>query len=66
MTTAERLAVLETKQIEDRVKLVSIEKKLDQLLDLRAKGAGAFWLASALLGTGIVGFLGSVFGWFKH
>ena len=34
-----------------------IDKKLDDLLALRNKGAGVFWLISSLIGTGIVGAL---------
>lgn len=45
--------------------LANVNKKLDDLLTLKHKGVGAFWLASSLLGTGIVGFLVSVFGFFK-
>lgn len=52
---AERLARVEEQVNELRTKVDSMEEKLDQLLELRAKGAGAFWLAAALLGTGIVG-----------
>lgn len=43
----------------------SMDKKLDDLLELRYKGAGAFWLASALIGTGIIGVFAQVFNWFK-
>ncbi len=43
----------------------SVDAKLDILLDLRAKGVGAFWLASAILGTGIVGALATLMSWFK-
>lgn len=33
----------------------SINEKLDNLLALKYKGAGVFWLASMIFGTGIVG-----------
>ena len=39
--------------------------KLDELLSLRNKGIGAFWLASLLTGTGIIGVLVSMIGWWK-
>jgi hypothetical protein len=42
-----------------------INEKLDDLLILRYKGAGAFWLAATLVGTGIVGAVAQVFQWFK-
>jgi hypothetical protein len=34
--------------------------KLDDLLALRYKGVGAFWLASALIGTGVVGAIAQI------
>ena len=54
-TDAERLALLEYKDELREAKLEEIGDKLDELLALRQKGMGAFWLASSLLGTGIVG-----------
>jgi hypothetical protein len=39
--------------------------KLDDLLALKNKGAGAFWLASALMGTGIVSFVLTLFNYFN-
>lgn len=51
----ERIAALEVrvKVIEDKVD--AMNEKLDSLLALKNKGAGAFWLASALMGTSIIG-----------
>lgn len=51
----ERLARVEEQVNELRDKVDSMEGKIDELLALRYKGAGAFWLAAMLLGTGIVG-----------
>lgn len=51
----ERLVRVEEQVNELRDKVDSLEKKIDELLILRYKGAGAFWLASALIGTGIIG-----------
>jgi hypothetical protein len=51
----ERLARLEEQVSELRNRVDSMDAKLDELLALRYKGAGAFWLAAALIGTGIVG-----------
>lgn len=42
-----------------------ISEKLDSLLTLRHKGVGAFWLASLLTGTGIIGFFVSMIDWFR-
>lgn len=54
VSQAERIMALEVrvKNLEDKVD--AMNDKLDDLLALKNKGAGAFWLASALVGTGIV------------
>ena len=56
--------------LEFQVRLMQItveetNKKLDELLALRSKGMGAFWLASTLLGTGLVGLIAMVSDWFR-
>lgn len=53
--TAERIAVLEleVKNLKDAVD--STNSKLDELLELKSKGLGAFWLLSILCGSGILG-----------
>lgn len=61
MTVEERLAVVETKL----ERLQDIEDKLDDLIALRNKGTGAFLLASALLGTGIIGTIVQIIEWMK-
>lgn len=40
---------------ETKEKFDEINTKLDDLLALRNKGAGVFWLIATLVGTGIVG-----------
>jgi hypothetical protein len=65
----ERIAVLET-QVSNLATTQAkqheaITEKLDELLALRHKGVGAFWVASSLLGTGILGALYSFFNWIK-
>lgn len=62
---AERIAVLELKVNTMQTGQDSINEKLDELLQLRAKGMGAFWLASALLGTGIIGLVLALVQWMK-
>lgn len=64
-TVHERLAVLEERSVVDRQKLNEINGKLDDLLALRDKGMGAFWLASALLGVLFAVMGSTVVGWFK-
>lgn len=61
---AERIARVEEQVIELKTKVDRLEGKIDELLALKYKGAGAFWLASALIGTGIVGFVTQVFHFF--
>lgn len=60
-----RLAVLEHRinAIDNEIKTVNT--KLDELLQLRSKGMGAFWLASLLVGTGIFGFFVTMMNWMK-
>lgn len=40
---------------ETNKKFVEISGKLDDLLALRNKGVGVFWLVSSLIGAGILG-----------
>jgi len=54
-------------KLEDaRKSTLEMNQKLDELLALRNKGIGAFWLASALVGTGIIGVIISILGVWKH
>lgn len=64
-TQLERIARLEksVQIIEDQQK--EILDKLEELLTLKNKGVGAFWLASTVVGTSIVGFVYSVLSWLK-
>ena len=65
MQWVERLAVLALKVKEVTETSKRIESKLDEILDLKSKGLGAFWLASTLLGTGIVGIIVALTGYFR-
>jgi len=40
-------------------------EKLDSLLELKAKGMGAIWLASAVLGSGILGVIYMITSWMR-
>lgn len=61
----ERIARVEerVKELDDR--MARVEEKLDKLLELRYKGAGAFWLASILFGTGLVGAIATFIQWIR-
>lgn len=65
-TQAERIATLETIVKELVTQQQKMNSKIDELLAIRNKGVGAFWLASTLLGTGIVGFIVQLIDWWKH
>lgn len=72
-STAERLTKLEVEmaqvlksQEEFKASIKSIEDKLDSLIALKQKGAGAFWLASILMGTGIWGFASTLWEFISH
>jgi hypothetical protein len=76
MTGEERIAVLETRfeelskkfdahETETRAENALLDHKLDSLLEIKNKGVGAFWLASALMGSGIIGLIVSFVQWMK-
>ncbi len=65
-TQAERLTALEVRVEDMQRQQREIADKLDNLIGMRNKGIGAFWLASTLLGTGIVGFIVQLTSWWKH
>lgn len=63
-TEVERIAALETRMADVDSTLKDMDKKLDDLLALKNKGMGAFWLASILIGsifTGLVTFVSDLF-----
>lgn len=64
-TIPERLSALEVEVKQLQTTMQDVDTKLDDLLALRHKGMGAFWLATSLLGTSLMGILGHLFGWFK-
>ena len=64
-TDAERITALETLIGVMAKQQEATNQKLDDLLALRNKGVGAFWLASALLGSGIVGTIVLFLDWLK-
>jgi len=75
-TQAERITALEVQlsslqqtlstHIADTKESNAIMKgMLDELLGLRNKGIGVFWLASALAGTGIIGLALSLLDWLR-
>jgi hypothetical protein len=66
ITQAERIRALEVEVRDLKEAIGSMEGKLDDLLALKNKGAGVFWLFSAILGSGIIGVGLTIVDWFKH
>lgn len=62
----ERITALEVRVSDLQKGQQEIKQKLDDLLAMRYKGIGAFWLASTLVGTGIVGFVTNFFQWISN
>lgn len=56
-----RVKNLETKVDDLKLDVQVMDRKIDELLELKNKGVGVFWLISALTGTGIVSFFLTVF-----
>lgn len=65
MNNVAKIAVLETKVQALETELKLMDGKLDQLLHLQSKGQGAFWIASALFGTGLLGLGTLILNWFR-
>lgn len=62
---AERLTALEVRMSHLADMVERQNTKLDELLGLKNRGVGVFWLASALTGTGIIGACVSLVEWIK-
>lgn len=58
----ERVAILETRLSD----LEEIKSKLDELLHLKSKGAGALWFISLIIGSAIVGLFSNVSQFFQR
>lgn len=72
LQTASRLATLEAEARETRkstekleAKMTGIDDKLDEILSLKHKGMGAFWLATSLAGIGSISIFAQIIQWFK-
>lgn len=65
MTQGERITALEVQVASLREEQQEMNRKLDELLTLRSKGIGAFWLASTLFGTTMVGLAGVFLNWLR-
>lgn len=63
---AERITKLEGATTELVKNQEDIKRKLDELLDLKSKGMGAFWLVSTIFGTGLVGLVIAGLNWLRN
>ncbi len=63
---AERLAVLEQRVNDMKSTLDTMDKKMDDLLALRNKGAGIFWLFSAFFAASVVTLTTLIMDWIHH
>lgn len=61
----ERIMAVEVRIEKVERKVDEMNEKLDDLLALRHKGVGAFWLASTILGTGIVSLIMQLMSWWR-
>lgn len=62
----ERIAVLETQMMEIKSDISAIRGSVDQLLELKTKGMGALWLVGLVLGSGLLGVVTLVMGFFSN
>lgn len=65
MSQSDRITALEVTVTHLLTEQQEMNGKLDQLLGLSNKGIGAFWLVSALAGTGLIGLSLNVLDWLK-
>lgn len=66
MTQSERITALEVQVAALREELRQNNTNLQELLALRNKGAGIFWLMSVLFGAAMVGWFSLAVSWLKH
>jgi hypothetical protein len=65
LSPGERLAILETRFDQISRDNNEIMKKLDELLQLKHKGLGAFWFVGIIISTGLVGLVTTMIGYFS-
>lgn len=65
MTQAERITALEVKVAENNEAIGKLTDKIEDLLALRNKGMGVFWLFSTIFGSGIIGLVITIVQWIK-
>lgn len=66
MTHLERIRAMEVKLEMLQEKVDSMDEKLDDLLALKYKGAGAFLLATSLFGVSLAGLISMIVTWWRN
>lgn len=66
MTHLERIRAMEVKLEILQEKVDSMDEKLDDLLALKYKGAGAFLLATSLFGVSLAGLISMIITWWRN
>lgn len=61
----ERIAILETRLNQYEIDVKEINVKLDELLELKHKSAGALGLISLIVGSGVIGLITLITGYFN-
>jgi hypothetical protein len=62
----ERVVALEIEVRQYKEDVHEIREKLDALLDLKHKGAGALWVISLVVGSGLLGLVATIVSYFSH
>ena len=61
----QRVAQMEKSIETTKTSITHMDGKLDQLLELKAKGMGAFWLVSLIFGSGVLASIVSAITWWR-
>lgn len=64
LTQGERIYALEIEVAGLREDVKALRQDMKELLDLKNKGAGAFWLVTFVVGSGLAGVIYTLIGWF--
>lgn len=65
LSLPERVAILETRVSAIEILLNQIDTKLDELIQLKAKGLGAISLVTLIVGSGLIGVVFTVWNMLK-
>lgn len=66
LSIPERVTALETERERLKEDLDEIKSKLDDLLHLKSKGIGAFWLVGLVISSGLLGLFSTIANLFSN